>query len=212
MDKSFAIGIPTLNRMDLLAPALQIYLKDFSCHIFIVDNGHQAHPVQNSRIIWLQQEKNIGVAASWNLLCKTIFEQGHTHAIIANDDIIPGFGDQQILSVIKKHPSRLVTTIVDWCIFIIPQFVWAKTGPFDDHFFPAYYEDKDYERRLKLQDTGIVKSPMLSPSVYRSSMTAEKDNSVHVAAHGNRERYLKKWGGPPGGEIFLTPFNEKSKK
>ena len=39
----FAIGIPTLNRYDLLKPSLMLYLqRDFpTIDIFIMDNGNQ---------------------------------------------------------------------------------------------------------------------------------------------------------------------------
>lgn len=212
MSKQFAIGIPTLNRMDLLEPALRIYQQDFSCEIFVLDNGKQRWPVINPLIGWIGQEKNIGVAASWNRLCTTIFNLGYENAAILNDDIMLGFGQAHLQQLLIANPGKFITTIVDWCVFIMPKTVYEKVGPFDENFFPAYYEDKDYERRLKLSNSSIIRSPALSPMVYRSSSTAEKDSSVHVAAHKNKAYFLKKWGGPPGGEKFITPFNEKSKK
>ena len=43
MQTKFGIGIPTLNRYDLLLPALHFYaLNDFpDTHIHIIDNGDQ---------------------------------------------------------------------------------------------------------------------------------------------------------------------------
>jgi hypothetical protein len=42
VNKSFAIGIPTLNRFDLLHPALMFYKQDFpNTKIYVVDNGNQ---------------------------------------------------------------------------------------------------------------------------------------------------------------------------
>ena len=39
---TFAIGIPTVNRFDLLQPSLESYLQDFpNIRIYIVDNGKQ---------------------------------------------------------------------------------------------------------------------------------------------------------------------------
>ena len=42
MKSCFAIGIPTLNRSDLLNSALEIYFKNLpDVKIFIIDNGDQ---------------------------------------------------------------------------------------------------------------------------------------------------------------------------
>lgn len=208
---SFAIGIPTLNRMDLLVPALQQYVQSFpGISIYVFDNGRQTGKTDHPKITWLYPDNNLGVAASWNCLCTEIFRY-HDHAVIMNDDIVFSGGPELIYQAIKKHPARLITTLMDWCVFILPKTVFEKTGPFDENFFPAYYEDKDYERRIRLGGGGIIRSPLLSPSVYRSNSTSEKDNSIHLAAHKNKEYYLKKWGGPPGGEKFSCPFDGKSK-
>lgn len=205
---SFAIGIPTLNRMDLLAPALHTYIRDFS--ILVFDNGRQAGKVEHPQITWLYPDKNLGVAASWNRLCHEIFRY-HSHAVILNDDIQLGFGANTILQAISKNPDRLITSLIDWCIFILPKTVFEKIGPFDENFFPAYYEDKDYERRIRLAGGGIIRSPLLQPKIYRDNSTAEKDSTVHLHAHKNKEYFLKKWGGPPAGEKFSVPFNIKTK-
>lgn len=210
----FAIGIPTLNRMDLLETAVSKYLHDFTCDIYIVDNGNQPHNIDltTARIKYTVENKNLGVAGSWNVLCKQIFAAGNDVAVIVNDDIIMGFGDDIINQVCNKYPGRLISTILDWCIFIIPQSIFNKIGEFDSNFFPAYYEDKDYERRLMLANAGMVKSSLLAPLVYRSNMSAQKDSSILVSAHYNKLFYIKKWGGMPGSEKFSCPFDEKSRK
>ena len=42
MNNVFAIGIPTLNRADLLNPVLKKYAADFpDTKIYVVDNGNQ---------------------------------------------------------------------------------------------------------------------------------------------------------------------------
>ena len=51
MNKLFAIGIPTINRWDLLRPSLQKYMGIDFCNtwFFVVDNGNQVidieHPI-----------------------------------------------------------------------------------------------------------------------------------------------------------------------
>jgi len=73
---SFAIGIPTLNRADLLLPTLAKYVtEDFkNIEIHIIDNGKQdlSFLMIFPNVIVYEQDHNIGVAASWNKLCKII--------------------------------------------------------------------------------------------------------------------------------------------
>lgn len=84
---SFAIGIPTLNRgVDLLLPSLIKYatgdFKDIDIHV--VDNGKQSLTFVSEltpQIHVYEQQHNIGVAGSWNMLCNKIFES-HSHALI----------------------------------------------------------------------------------------------------------------------------------
>ena len=65
------LGIPTLNRYDLLNIPLRKYVSDFD--VYLVDNGNQNIQQDNCKIF--VQEKNIGVAASWNILCREIFKK-----------------------------------------------------------------------------------------------------------------------------------------
>jgi len=86
------VGIPTYNRYDLLKPYIGKYGVDFcDWNIYIVDNGNQG--IENNEIklsksglIIIQNDKNVGVGASWNQLCKKIFEK-NDYALILNDDI-----------------------------------------------------------------------------------------------------------------------------
>ncbi len=51
---SFAIGIPTLNRWDLLMPTLHLYVADFPhTKIYVVDNGNQPCDVNHSNIEYI---------------------------------------------------------------------------------------------------------------------------------------------------------------
>ena len=209
----FAIGIPTLNRYDLLMPAVKKYLTDFpNISIVIIDNGATLLQSYETRVSVLPQEKNLGVAASWNLLCQIIFKSGFTHALILNDDIELAAGEAQINELITKRPDRLYITLEDWCAFLMPKFLFKQAGPFDESFFPAYYEDRDYEHRMKLIGHKPIKEPTLSPAIYRNNSTSEKDPSIYKASLKNRDYYLQKWGGLPGQEKYLSPFDGKLKK
>ena len=58
--QKFAIGIPTLNRYDLLKPSLMLYTRDFpTTSIFVLDNGNQG--IVQDGVTIVENEKNIGI-------------------------------------------------------------------------------------------------------------------------------------------------------
>ena len=198
----FAIGIPTLNRYDLLLPSLLLYTKDFpEVKIYVLDNGNQNITKRfNTEVIVAE---NLSVAASWNYLCVEIFKQ-HENALILNDDIYLGRKTADIEDLLskKKHKGALIKATPDWCAFLLPKKIYETVGAFDERFTPAYYEDKDYEYRMKLKKIPVVKTPTLNPYVYRSSQTLEKLPSIIDGSILNKQRYINKWGGEPNNEKF----------
>lgn len=204
----FGIGIPTLNRYDLLKPTLERYASDFpGVGIFIVDNGRQGIESRNGvRII--RPNRNIGVAASWNLMCELIFRR-HPVAIMLNDDVYWGQTKGAVIEELMTSGEGFIASERGWCNFAIRRETWKKVGKFDERFYPAYYEDNDYGyRMLYLHGVSYKISPLFTPIEYRVSQTIEKDPSVNKNFERNKRYYIRKWGGEPGQEKFNTPFNE----
>ena len=83
-------------------------------------------------------------------------------------------------------------------------------GFFDEHYFPAYFEDNDYHWRMKQRKLKALKTN-LAMYFHYGSRTIEADEKVKAQSNTgytiNREYYIKKWGGRPGSETFATPFN-----
>ena len=210
MNKSFAIGIPTLNRFDLLQRALVFYKLDFpNIKIYIVDNGNQniKNQVANMpNVVLMEQTENLGVAQSWNLLCNEIFKN-HDYALILNDDIYLGVKTWEIHIILENYKSDFYVSTQDWCAFIIPKKTFKKVGDFDSKFYPAYYEDNDYHYRMKLLGMKYLQTPYINPHVYKASMTIEKNPELRKFIQDNKDYYEKKWGGLPSKETFKKPFN-----
>lgn len=209
---SFAIGIPTLNRADLLLPTLAKYItEDFNdIEIHIIDNGKQDLSFLNvfPNVIVYEQDQNIGVAASWNKLCKIIFEK-HNHALIINDDVYLGYNTDVVNSVIDKYEYSLVQSYVSWSVILMSKYMYDYIGEFDEIFYPAYYEDSDYLYRMKLKGIRQDVEAELNPQTVRISMTQERDPElVNASMQANRLRYIEKWGNSPLLETFLTPYNK----
>jgi len=209
---SFAIGIPTLNRADLLLPTLAKYVtEDFkNIEIHIIDNGKQdlSFLMIFPNVIVYEQDHNIGVAASWNKLCKIIFKK-HNHALILNDDVYLGYNTNVVNSVIEKYEYSLVQSYVSWSVILMSKYMYDYIGDFDETFYPAYYEDSDYLYRMKLKGIRQDVEAELNPQTVRISMTQERDPElVNASMEANRLRYIEKWGNSPLLETFLTPYNK----
>ena len=222
MKIKLGVGIPTYNRYDLLETSLQKYFADFThSHIYIVDNGHQNifADGMNIRQQWqaknksnsfqgltlIENQENVGVGASWNQLCTKIFEK-NDYALILNDDIYLGKTDEQISEFIEKKKPSFIRATPDWCAFILHKSAYEQVGPFDECFYPAYYEDKSYEYRMRLKNIPILKHPDLNPVIYQSSQTLEKEPRILEQSKKNKKLYIQMWGGEPGKEKLKQPF------
>jgi glycosyltransferase involved in cell wall biosynthesis len=96
------IGIPTLNRADLLNEALQKYFEDFKdTEIFIVDNGKQNIITREEKFAIYRPEENLGVAKSWNTIMDYADKLEATHVLMLNDDIYLGKTEHEIKMVIR---------------------------------------------------------------------------------------------------------------
>lgn len=203
MKITLGVGIPTYNRYDLLEPALRKYTADFrETNIYVVDNGQQNIPKGAYELV--KNNNNIGVGATWNQLCSLIFSK-FEYALILNDDIYLGRVYQEVVELLSKKRPLFIRATPDWCVFALHKEAYEKVGCFDECFYPAYYEDKSYEYRMKLKGIPTLKHPFLNPITYQSSKTLEKDPTIFEAAKKNKKLYVEMWGGEPGKERLKQP-------
>ena len=206
----FSIGIPTLNRADLLLPALKNYVLDFqNTELHIIDNGKQNIDFVHDNVHIYVQEQNIGVAASWNKLCKEIFKT-KDWALLVNDDVYLGYTNSRVNMCIEMSETGIVQSEKSWSVLLINKDLYEYIGEFDEGFFPAYFEDSDYLYRLRLN--GVKQDIMhyLNPKIFRVSQTYEKaPDFVNLAMSVNKQRYIDKWGGLPYMETYTEPFDNK---
>jgi hypothetical protein len=212
MKQSFAIGIPTLNRSDLLNPSLEKYFNQFpQTSIFIIDNGNQNLVSRENNFKVFKPKKNLGVARSWNYLCDEIFKD-HEYALILNDDIYIDLNQSEVNDFALGQKVNLVKCQEEFnfCSFILSKKCFTKHR-FDESFYPAYFEDKDYFRRLKISGINVLEHFFLNPKEYLNSASSSEeggDPNILSSFANLYKRYIDKWGGPPGQEIFLSEFNQ----
>lgn len=180
---------------------------------------------------------NRGVAGAWNEGMRKAKAYNCDIVAIMNDDIVlsehtldhmahllleyePGLitatdyrnfkTDEEVYYMDKPQLHNDIIDAPDFACFMITWDTYKKVGEFDESFFPAYFEDNDYVYRCLLNDIIPARSQIASFYHYGSktqNSTGDKVVPPQVFVK-NRTYYVNKWGGMPGEEKYLTPFNK----
>lgn len=103
----------------------------------------------------------------------------------------------------------------DFSAFMINRKCWEAVGEFDEGFFPAYYEDNDYHRRIKLAGLKAIVLPTAIYYHFGSQTQTQALNRPLVDSSNSHKYFISKWGGDPeiGGELgerlWKHPFNDE---
>tara|TARA_B110000196_G_C21050048_1_gene616871 strand:- start:196 stop:957 length:762 start_codon:yes stop_codon:yes gene_type:complete len=223
------IGIPTINRKDLLEELL-ISIDQFQdriplSKIIIIDNGAQGvGSIIPSGITHLtevyNEVENLGVSGSWNKMMRLAFTSYNARGILMlNDDIVIGENFTSVyMSIINSYPDAfLINGPYYWSATTFMRSCYDTIGTFDETFFPAYFEDNDYAHRIDLYkklsgDPAIdyyVIDNALMPDVQRNSQTVQRDGSLNSNFGKNGNYFREKWGNSPHStNLFDSPFNQ----
>lgn len=223
---SFVLGIPRCNETsdifdEAVAAAGANTLPPTAA--LIIDNGDvPLGPVAGFEV--RRPPANIGCAGAWNMICRTAFDEFHSDsAVLVNADctVLP-----DTFASLFAARCGFVCAHAFGC-FRIDREIWLRVGPFDEKFYPAYWEDTDYRRRLHLAGVAFEEWPIEEVEVlfpgrarYQSGIVHGKDAAVAYQGWAgdkqewfqqrlvlNEQRYVDKWGGLPGAERFGVPFN-----
>ena len=190
--------------------ALDYYTNVFTnISIYILDNGKQDIPNTYRNTYIYTKEDNLGVSGSWNFLIEKAISNGYNYFLILNDDIILKKDEESIYNIILKYGSdKFIRSeqFYNWSAFILSKNIYHRIGRFDTSFERCYFEDNDYEYRMKLENIPIVYDKELNAEVYRNSMTIQKEPHLNNF-NNNLKYYESKWGGVPSEEKYTIPFN-----
>lgn len=222
----FVLGIPRCNEPpDLFDETLRAARASAPApdHTVIVDNGDEPLEAAAVDAVVVRPDRNVGCAGAWNTVLRLGF------GALAADSVILVNGDCAVargtFGRMLASPARVVCAHGFSCFRLDP-LVWRTVGEFDEAFWPVYWEDTDYRRRLSLAGVAVdewpieeVARPSHGRATYASGITHGKSDRggyqgwagdklarFHERLAQNRARYLAKWGGPPGAETFSTPF------
>jgi GT2 family glycosyltransferase len=174
--------LPVLNRYDLLQRMLDSVDVPVK-HLLIIDNGAGENPDGNtqgrlkisdyfSEVTYLPMPANLGVAASWNLGIKS-FPYDDRWFIVSNDVRFEP-GALQRLSEARGDEITVSSMFPHWQAFALGYEAVKRMGLFDEGFFPAYFEDNDYQRRADRAGVKIVHVDV--PMTHENSATLQCDH------------------------------------
>jgi len=244
------LGIPILNRPDLLAELLES-LDHPVDHLAIVDNSvlpraqagkanqdgptevqrylealcQLGHPLVN-HIHVARPFRNLGVAASWNLILSSFPEA--PIALLANNDVrfAPGVLKSSLerMDVSRPQVLHLLPNPAGFSAFLLTALCWDRLGLFDPNFHPAYGEDLDYRDRIRANpeveqiEAGFAHQAMLDlnprqsatissdPALFRFNQTSFALNRLWYFSHRRlrqdcrgtwRRLWLAQWSDDP---------------
>ena len=227
--------VVTLNQVDWLVDkhlaSLDTSVID-GLHLHFSEVEQQQYQKQSFRLPldivplnqWLQKTQvkwtisasmdNYGVSCAWNQFVRDAKRDGYDAVIIANDDIMLYRGTVNALVESLKQDHKFVyaeTTESAFTLFGMRCDLVDEIGPFDEKFWPAYFEDNDYRYRLRL--AGIMPvAVQCSGYLHAKSATLGKFGIERKLMHfhnfdKNEDYYVEKWGGLPDDEKYTTPFN-----
>jgi len=169
---------------------------------------------------------NIGVSAGWNYGLRKAIDADV--AVISNDDVVfqPGMLTMlaqsmhvaDVVSAVNIRDGGLPDTVFDFdehpdfsCFAVKPKDFTDRFGWFDENFSPAYFEDNDMARRVKVGGGSYARN-LRAGMLHKGSVTQNMDGPVVTSAmfEENRAYYVRKWGGQPMQETFTHPFNDES--
>lgn len=219
MERVF-IGIPVLNRLDLLersvgcidCPAETVVVNNTVSAEFSRDLSEMA---KRRGFSVLPQRRNLGVSASWNLLLRTAWGRGYEWAFIGSNDAFVHPGSLAIAVSAAASAGAGVWHLHSWNLFLISRRTFEAVGAFDENFYPAYKEDEDYSRRCALAN--VNRADVLGAGAEHVGSATVRSDSVYWERNGDTQcrwnfyYYLIKWGGDAARERFQTPFDDPDK-
>lgn len=211
-DAGFVVGIPTLNRFDLLPRSIDAILAGsvVPAAIYIVDNSGGKWEGHSSPLVkTIVPQYNLGCSRSWNLLMQLTqpfpmvvssddLEVGHNtleRMLACDADLVAASAGAAMMAFLIRHPA------------------WVKVGKFDESIYPIYHEDNDYVRRAYLAGVSMGCPPSDGFRDHGPSATKRSLNGTEVYEWNHsfnlcRAYYLRKWGGVPHHELYAMPFDK----
>jgi GT2 family glycosyltransferase len=152
------LGFCTLKRFDLADRLLSSI--DYPVeHLVVVDNsGTQTwNPTKPESVnnLWvIRVPYGLGLVGAWNLIVKST--PYAPYWVLVNDDAWFEVGALQIIAEnVDTEALNFLDIVPQWSAVVFGEGMVAKTGLYDERFYPLYFDDNDLERRVKHHNVPI---------------------------------------------------------
>jgi GT2 family glycosyltransferase len=182
------LGFCTLKRFDL-AERLLASIDYPVEHLVIVDNSGtqswQPNKPEQVKNLWLIRVPfGLGLVGAWNLIVKST--PYAPYWVLVNDDAWFEKGALEIISQDADPEALSFPDIVpDWSCIVLGSKVVEEAGLYDERFYPLYFDDNDYERRIR--EKGLQIKRIEAKVHHENSSTLksgfESQNSVSFRAN-----------------------------
>jgi GT2 family glycosyltransferase len=164
--------------------------------VLVLNNDILLHPACIDRLVQRMQQDQGAVG-----LVSALDVRGE---VGTPQDVFNIHSDSKADVAESEHPN--------FSAFLLSRRCFELVGPFDEAYYPAYFEDNDYHYRILRAGLRAIVHPPAMFYHYASRTQYEARTSPVVTGKDfekNRVYYIRKWGGPPGGEKFCEPFRAR---
>jgi GT2 family glycosyltransferase len=218
------VVIPCHNNSALLIDGLEsILAQTISVRIFAIDNGSKdntpfvLNTLGNEHVV-ARFDPQLGVAGAWNLGLRKLFnEAGAERVLVTNQDVILRPDTYETL---LKEDADFVTAVStrepnllegpsggrrphpDFSCYCISKICYNRVGPFDESYYPAYFEDNDYH--IRMAKAGIEAYCLDFPFYHYGAGTMKNATEEELAQYygpgflHSKQYFQSKWGVLPG--------------
>lgn len=166
------IGFCTLKRFDLADRLLNSI--DYPVeHLVVVDNSGTAswNPTKPDSVkhMWvIRVPYGLGLVGAWNLIVKST--PYAPYWLLINDDAWFEPGALEIIAE-QADPEAISFMNINtkWSAIVLGEKVVAEVGLYDERFYPLYFDDNDFERRI--DHAGIKKKTIAAKVHHENSST-----------------------------------------
>ena len=182
------LGFCTLKRFDL-AERLMLSIDYPVEHLVVIDNSGtqswQPNKPEQVKNLWLIRVPfGLGLVGAWNLIIKST--PYAPYWVLVNDD---AWFEKDALEIIAQEADSetlLFPDIVpDWASIVLGSKIVEEVGLYDERFYPLYFDDNDYERRIRHKGLEIKRIEAKIHHENSSTLKSgfESQNSVSFSAN-----------------------------
>lgn len=223
----FLVVLPTIVEeiADKCIASLDDNIKN---NMLIVDNSPNGF-AQKYNIRYLHHPENLGVSRSWNIAAKEVVDKKLDYLILLSASIIFENGMSDFIESLNTElqpndkQQYCVETQVGWHLVAIGRATLEQIGYFDENFYPAYYEDTDYIRRMEMAGfcdpmNASNHCPVVQVSAHRQGVALSIQHGLRVNFKPLGDYFIQKWGNAGSWEsieernrMYRRPFNDETK-